>query len=388
MSKKGSYIYQQIEQTTAEWATSTDIYPASIWLFERLENGKFNMKLSDGVNTFANLPAIFQDADITVKTNTDTEYVLTITIGALSFDTPNLKGKSAYQSWLDTGNSGTEAEFVNSYLSSSLLVAISSTATNEQIPNAKSVWDLVQDILATIPPGGLKVPISHDLESTLPDPTTLEPGDIFYVQDMDVTAEGKSGQVWVNYTDPDDTNTALMYYKVVDQYQTMDGESITQTGSGAWEVNTTWLASQLTSLLASYVPASRTIAGLDLTANRSAADLKAALGLTNDFTNTYKAKLDRIGAVASVATLTDTPVTSEIVKISTGANQTLTLAATMNAGELLHILITATADITVALPTTGAWINAYGASLSLASGDTKEISVLFDGTNNILRVVE
>ena len=52
MSNKGAFIYQQIELTTAEWATNTTKYPASVWLFERLESGKFNMKLADGVHTF------------------------------------------------------------------------------------------------------------------------------------------------------------------------------------------------------------------------------------------------------------------------------------------------------------------------------------------------
>lgn len=125
MSKKGAFIYQQIEQTTAEWATNTTVYPASIWLFERLENGKFNMKLSDGVHTFSELPAVLQDVKVAivkddentyilrfdtaegtfntpnlrgqdvrvkVKTNTSSTYVLTITTVVGSFDTPNLKG--------------------------------------------------------------------------------------------------------------------------------------------------------------------------------------------------------------------------------------------------------------------------------------------------------
>ncbi|MFQ9021181.1 MAG: hypothetical protein ACLR6J_06940 [Parabacteroides merdae] len=51
MSKKGAFIYQQIELTTAEWADNATVYPTSVWLFERLENGKFNMKLADGVHT-------------------------------------------------------------------------------------------------------------------------------------------------------------------------------------------------------------------------------------------------------------------------------------------------------------------------------------------------
>lgn len=37
MSKKGAFIYQQIELTTAEWADNATVYPTSVWLFERLE---------------------------------------------------------------------------------------------------------------------------------------------------------------------------------------------------------------------------------------------------------------------------------------------------------------------------------------------------------------
>lgn len=122
---KGAYIYQQIELTTAEWAVNETVYPASVWLFERLGNGKFNMKLSDGVHKFSELAAVLQDVvveivqedestyilrfatakgvfdtpnlrgqdvKVKVKTNTSSTYVLTITTVAGSFDTPNLKG--------------------------------------------------------------------------------------------------------------------------------------------------------------------------------------------------------------------------------------------------------------------------------------------------------
>lgn len=95
MSKKGAFIYQQIEQTTAEWADNVTVYPASVWLFERLENGKFNMKLADGVHTFAQLPAVMQEVKVTVKTNDATTYILTITTAEGKFDTPNLRGNNA-----------------------------------------------------------------------------------------------------------------------------------------------------------------------------------------------------------------------------------------------------------------------------------------------------
>ena len=95
MSKKGAFIYQQIELTTAEWADNATVYPTSVWLFERLENGKFNMKLADGVHTFAQLPAVMQEVKVTVKTNDATTYILTITTAEGKFDTPNLRGNDA-----------------------------------------------------------------------------------------------------------------------------------------------------------------------------------------------------------------------------------------------------------------------------------------------------
>ena len=95
MSKKGAFIYQQIELTTAEWADNATVYPTSVWLFERLENGKFNMKLADGVHTFAQLPAVMQEVKVTVKTNDATTYILTIMTAGGEFDTPNLRGNNA-----------------------------------------------------------------------------------------------------------------------------------------------------------------------------------------------------------------------------------------------------------------------------------------------------
>ena len=56
MSKKGAYIYQQIAQTTAEWANDTNIYPANVLLFEILEDGKFKMRMCDREHKFANVP--------------------------------------------------------------------------------------------------------------------------------------------------------------------------------------------------------------------------------------------------------------------------------------------------------------------------------------------
>lgn len=91
MSKRGAYVYQQIEQSTAEWTADSTIYPPSLWLFERLANGNLNMKFSDGIHTYSELPLIMQDIKVRIKTNTDTEYVLEITSAEGTITTPNLR---------------------------------------------------------------------------------------------------------------------------------------------------------------------------------------------------------------------------------------------------------------------------------------------------------
>ena len=91
MSKRGAYVYQQIEQSTAEWTADSTIYPPSLWLFERLANGNLNMKFSDGIHTHAELPLMMQDIKVRIKTNTDTEYVLEITSAEGTITTPNLR---------------------------------------------------------------------------------------------------------------------------------------------------------------------------------------------------------------------------------------------------------------------------------------------------------
>lgn len=105
-SKKGAFVYQQIELTTAEWATEATIYPASVWLFERLETGKFNMKLADGVHVFAELATVMEGVKVEVKSNTEEEYVLTIISASGEIDTPNLKGATYTHPKFTTHESG------------------------------------------------------------------------------------------------------------------------------------------------------------------------------------------------------------------------------------------------------------------------------------------
>lgn len=99
---KGIYVYQQIVKTTSEWESNTDIFPQNVWLFEKLDNGRFNLAISDGVHTYAELQKIMSDISVVVKTNTDTQYILTITTSSGSFDTPNLKSQRTVGAMLDS----------------------------------------------------------------------------------------------------------------------------------------------------------------------------------------------------------------------------------------------------------------------------------------------
>lgn len=102
---KGAYIYQQIAMTTSEWSSNSTVYPASVWLFEKLSNGKFNMKLTDGSSTFAQLPYVMSDITVTVVKNTDTEYVLKFTTSNGEITTPNLRWASSAIDFVEKNNS-------------------------------------------------------------------------------------------------------------------------------------------------------------------------------------------------------------------------------------------------------------------------------------------
>lgn len=138
---------------------------------------------------------------------------------------------------------------LNAYEEKSNKVEISASSTDQQYPTASSVWNLIQNVIADIPAGGLKIPISVDLESNLPDISTLEDGDYFFIQNMDESSPDHTGRAWVNTVDG-----TKQYFKVIDQYQHMDGISIVQNGAGAWEVSTTWLNGVLENMIPDSLP--------------------------------------------------------------------------------------------------------------------------------------
>lgn len=94
MSKKGAYIYQQIAQTTAEWANDNTVYPAHILLFEVLEDNRIKMRMTDGVHTFAELPGIMANCEIRIVSDTTDEYKLTFITPWETINTPNLRARN------------------------------------------------------------------------------------------------------------------------------------------------------------------------------------------------------------------------------------------------------------------------------------------------------
>ena len=91
-TKKGNIILLVNAQTTAEFMADDSIYPAYSILFEILEDGKFKMRMSDGVNKFADLPYILTNCDAKVVTDTEEEYRIEFTTPWEKFTTPNLRG--------------------------------------------------------------------------------------------------------------------------------------------------------------------------------------------------------------------------------------------------------------------------------------------------------
>ncbi|MCL2610797.1 MAG: hypothetical protein FWE02_03865, partial [Defluviitaleaceae bacterium] len=98
-------------------------------------------------------------------------------------------------------------------------------------------------------PQALLPPVKLDLESELPDISELTSKDIglFYIiQNMDISAEGKTGKAWLNYEDGDNAND-LIWYKSFDQYYSADGVSIILTPTGKLQVGLDWFNSILES---------------------------------------------------------------------------------------------------------------------------------------------
>jgi len=125
----------------------------------------------------------------------------------------------------------------------------------------------------------------------------------------------------------------------------------------------------LASALAGYSPASHT---------HNYQPLEAGKGLsTNDFDATAKAKSDFEGSDGSQSSLNNMAITKHITHVSASSNQSFSIASVACVDKDFVIAFTATAALTIAMPSTNSEYNSYfiEASYTLSAGEEIEINV-------------
>jgi hypothetical protein len=136
------------------------------------------------------------------------------------------------------------------------------------------------------------------------------------------------------------------------------------------------------------VDTARTIAGIALSSDITAAALLSALGLTNDFNNEYKDYIDFMTGANAATSLASLPVTKQTIYATLSASQSaLSLAAPLPTGRTIQIFCrnATSSAITVAVPSAAPYTNMGDASYSIPTGGWIEIHITAyaDGLYNI-----
>jgi hypothetical protein len=97
---------------------------------------------------------------------------------------------------------------------------------DDELWNKKEIRDAIGNAVAGLS-SGLKMPVSLDLESNLPDPAGADAGDYYRISNMDVSAAGYSGEAWFN---PDIATDA--WQKTISTAFAPDGVTIELDGNG------------------------------------------------------------------------------------------------------------------------------------------------------------
>ena len=93
---------------------------------------------------------------------------------------------------------------------------------------------------------------------------------------------------------------------------------------------------------------------------------------------THFALLSRELAAKTITSLASLTTANSVQFATLSANQTLSLSGTMIAGQNITVICLAkSAQRTVAIPTTGAWVSMDGASLKIPANKYAEISILY-----------
>jgi hypothetical protein len=290
-------------------------------------------------------------------------------------------------------------------------VDLSASATATQYPNAASVWSVIQSIAndsnrrqaayygktkaATVVPAPDSIYLNYyDFTSNTyydaahnpdyVDATTTPNVDPFVwvvretivpVDDMTIGISSKFLDLDVDPGYPGQAiysaeDTAWGYYPKKEGAP--DNTSIgIRASDGAWYVIPNWLYTLVT-------PLTRTIAGLALSADITAAQLKSALGLNNDFSDGYKDELDYQTGYTAATSLSNLPASEQLVSVELTASQTsLSLSGTLRRGRTLQIFChnASSADIAVAIPTASPYVNMGDASYTIAADGWLEIHI-------------
>jgi hypothetical protein len=116
------------------------------------------------------------------------------------------------------------------------IIPTTASETNKLVTN-NLMESSIQSALNSIPTG-LKPPIEIDLESDLPPEaglTSANVGLFYIIQNMDISAEDRTGKAWANYKDGN-SNNPVVWYRVYDQYYSADGDTITLSPTGQLQV--------------------------------------------------------------------------------------------------------------------------------------------------------
>lgn len=351
MSKKGAFIYQQIEQTTAEWATDTTVYPASVWLFERLATGKFNMKLADGVRPFSQLGAVMQDVTVAVKTNNAATYILTITTAAGSFDTPNLKPAVYTHPTFPARSAGLYKITVNAEGHVIDVIAVTKAdittlgiPAQDTIYNDNAIRTQLSDIEA-IARGKSRAKVFDTVAAldtwlaVAANKATLQIGDNFYIKALNV---------------PD-------YWWDGGAKQPIEGEKVDLTDYVRKEAGKGLFSGSYNDL--SGRPTIPTIPGVATA---------AANGLMS---KDDKVRLDFFAGRNDITTLVSLPVTKRTINATLTAATSLSLNGSLAEGAELLIRCIPSVAFTQPIPNTGVWTSMSGVSLAAIAGKPFEISI-------------
>lgn len=417
---KGIYVYQQIIETPTEWQSNESIYPNGVFLFEDLGNGKFNIALSDGVHRFVDLPKAFMNAIVTVKTNTETEYVLTITSPEGSFDTPNLKGPQGNQGIQGIqGEKGDKGDKGEQGIQGIQGIQGEKGDTGEKgdkgdkgdmgtvgiMLDAEPTEDTLTYIV-----GNVTYNFELGMSAICQDPSADNGRSVYLFKGK--TNEGKA--IWwktgSNYQHPSHTAHESGLYKIttdglghVSDATAVTKEDITALGIPAQE--TTYSAgsglslsgttiNHASSITAGTAGSSTSTSGSNTisipyvtyndtghitgSGNRTHTINTATTSASGLMSSQDRIKMNRLGSYTTATTVASLDVNYQTIYVSLGENASLSASGTESAynGRSITAYVYTSSSVTITIPTSGNYVSMCGSSFTTTAGGWVEFSLV------------